>query len=110
VRLRGACFAVFCRPAEAAGPGRVGFSVPRRIGGAVVRSRVKRRRREQIRRHWNELPDGCELVFHVYPAILGATAAELEAQIARAFHESSRALRRSRGGDQPGPRRPAAGA
>jgi ribonuclease P protein component len=108
MRLRGACFAVFCRRAETPGPGRVGFSVPRRIGGAVVRGRVKRRLRELIRRHWNELPDGCELVFHIYPAVLGATAAELEVQIARAFHESSRALQHSRG-SQSRPRRPAVG-
>jgi ribonuclease P protein component len=106
VRLRGAGFAVFCRNAETPGPGRVGFSVPRRVGNAVVRSRVKRRLRELIRRYWNQLPDGCELVFHVYPAIVDATAAELEAQIERALHESSRALRRSRD-SRSQPRRPA---
>lgn len=95
-RLRGAGFAVFCRRAEASGPGRVGFSVPRRVGGAVVRNRVKRRLRELIRRQWDKLPEGCELVFHIYPAILDATDAELEAQIERAFHESSRSLQRRR--------------
>ena len=92
MRVRGACFAVFCRRSDTPGPGRVGFSVPRRIGGAVVRSRVKRRLREVIRRHWSELPDGGEIVFHVYPAILGATSAELEEQVANAFHASARAL------------------
>ena len=97
MRLHGACFAVFCRRAEASGPGRIGLSVSRRVGGAVVRNRVRRRLRELIRRHWEGLPEGCEVVFHIYPAVLGATAAELEVQIARAFHESSRALQHSRG-------------
>jgi ribonuclease P protein component len=96
VRLPGACFAAFFRRAEAAGPGRVGLSVSRRVGGAVVRNRVRRRLRELIRRHWDELPHGCEVVFHVYPAIVGATAAELETQVRRAFRDSSRALRSGR--------------
>jgi ribonuclease P protein component len=94
--LHGACFAVFCRRAETAAPGRIGLSVSRRVGSAVVRNRVRRRLREWIRRHWRELPDGCEVVFHVYPAIVRATAAELENHVARAFRESSRRLQADR--------------
>jgi ribonuclease P protein component len=95
---------VFCRRAEASGPGRIGLSVSRRVGGAVVRNRVRRRLRELIRRHWEGLPEGCEVVFHVYPAIVRATAAELENHVARAFHESSRALRAGRDKPSPPPR------
>jgi ribonuclease P protein component len=100
--LHGACFAVFCHRREEAGPGRVGLTVSRRVGGAVVRNRVRRRLREWIRRHWGELPDGCEAVFHVYPAIVGASASELENHVARALRECARALR-SGGGRRSAP-------
>ena len=45
-------------PIENCGPWRAGFVTARRLGGAVVRNRVRRRLREIVRRHQHELRDG----------------------------------------------------
>jgi ribonuclease P protein component len=44
------------------GPCRVGFVASRRIGGAVVRNRVRRRLREIVRQHQHELREGFWIV------------------------------------------------
>ena len=41
---------------------RLGLSVSRRVGNAVVRNQWKRRLREAFRRHRDELPPGIDLV------------------------------------------------
>ena len=43
---------------ENSGPSRAGFVTSRRIGGAVVRNRVRRRFREMVRKHQHELRGG----------------------------------------------------
>ena len=43
---------------ENSGPSRAGFVTSRRIGGAVVRNRVRRRFREMVRQHQRELRGG----------------------------------------------------
>lgn len=50
-------------PPQEASPPRVGYSVSRKLGKAVVRNRVKRRLREAVRREVDQLPAGCDLVF-----------------------------------------------
>ena len=47
---------------------RVGFVTSKRVGGAVVRNRVRRRLREIVRRHQRELRDGVWLVVVARPA------------------------------------------
>lgn len=49
-------------PVENSGPCRVGFVTSRRIGGAVVRNRVRRRLREIVRRHQRTLREGFWIV------------------------------------------------
>jgi ribonuclease P protein component len=39
------------------GARRVGFSVGKKVGGAVTRNRVKRRLRELARARWDEMPE-----------------------------------------------------
>jgi ribonuclease P protein component len=43
-------------------PTRLGLTVSRRVGGAVVRTRVKRRVREWFRQHRESCPKGKDLV------------------------------------------------
>jgi ribonuclease P protein component len=46
---------------------RLGLSVPRRVGGAVTRSGIKRRLREAFRLRQHELPGGYDWVVTVRP-------------------------------------------
>jgi len=45
-------------PVESSGLWRAGFVTSRRLGGAVVRNRLRRRLREIVRRHQHELRQG----------------------------------------------------
>lgn len=61
---------------------RFGITVTRKIGGAVVRNRCKRRIREVIRRHYSghSGPDfGFDMVINVRSAMIGARFADLQA-------------------------------
>ena len=55
-------------------PTRVGFSVSKRIGNAVVRNRVKRRLRELVRQM--HIPDGWDIVFIARAPLAHATFQE----------------------------------
>ncbi|MEP6602824.1 MAG: ribonuclease P protein component [Spartobacteria bacterium] len=59
---------------------RVGFITSKRIGGAVVRNRVRRRLRDIVRRHQHEIVDGHWLVVIAGPAAARASYADLEAE------------------------------
>ena len=57
------------RGSEAAeGASRLGVTVSRRVGGAVVRNRVKRRIREWFRRRCEQLSPGLDLVVIARPS------------------------------------------
>lgn len=63
---------------ENAGPWRAGFVTSGRLGGAVVRNRVRRRLREIVRRHQRELREGFWFVIIARQTAAGATYAALE--------------------------------
>jgi ribonuclease P protein component len=77
----------FAREAPAAGLGanapRVGFSVGRRLGGAVIRNRVRRRLREAIRPLLPRLV-ACDIVVVARPAAVGAAVGDLGGALADA--------------------------
>jgi ribonuclease P protein component len=43
---------------------RFGFSIKKALGGAVVRNRIRRRVREIVRCHRQEIPTGWDIVIH----------------------------------------------
>ena len=75
------------RGQEAPGP-RLGITVTRKVGGAVVRHRIKRRIRE-IYRRWSQrrqLPP-YDLLVHVKPSTKQADFATLETEIQRLLRQ-----------------------
>jgi len=58
VTQRGKLLMLSVMPVDNSGPWRAGFVTSGRIGGAVVRNRVRRRLREIVRRHQHELRQG----------------------------------------------------
>ena len=56
-------------PQEEAGSPRFGFSVPRSVGGAVERNRIKRQLREIWRARLDRVPAGNDYVLIVRPGL-----------------------------------------
>jgi ribonuclease P protein component len=64
---------------------RIGFTVPRSLGGAVVRNRIKRRVREAVRLGLDRLNPQWEIVFNPRRAAMNSPFAELEREIQKLF-------------------------
>jgi len=60
---------------------RVGITVSRRVGKAVVRNRIRRRLREAVRARWARLPDSADVVIAARPASANASWSELTAAV-----------------------------
>src|SRR5439155_13542776 len=56
-------FTVFFRANELP-QSRFGFSIKKALGGAVARNRIRRRLREIVRCHWQEIPAGWDIFIH----------------------------------------------
>jgi ribonuclease P protein component len=67
-----------------AGP-RVGFTVGKVLGGAVVRNRIRRRMRASVQQHLRELAAPLDLVLHPRKSVLTLKFAQLDAEIAQVF-------------------------
>ena len=83
-RRSGSLCAAFFRPNGLALT-RLGITVPARVGGAVIRNRLKRRLREVFRLHRTALPPGWDIVLNPRPAATGAPFASLEKELMRLF-------------------------
>ena len=73
-------FAILCALPNNLPHNRYGFSVSKRLGGAVVRNRVKRLLREAVRTTPKEvgpITAGFDIVFIARPPIVGHTYAEV---------------------------------
>ncbi len=66
---------------------RVGFTVPRAVGGSVERNRIRRRLREAVRHHLPELQStpGLDVVFNPKRTVLKAEFETLSKEVERAF-------------------------
>ena len=84
-RYSGPLFAAFytCRP-DCQGP-KIGFTLPRAVGKAVVRNRIKRRVREAIRLRLGQLSPQCEVVINPRRRALDAPFPEIEREVEKLF-------------------------
>jgi ribonuclease P protein component len=75
---------VFYLPRQRAGGVRVGFTVGKVLGGAVVRNRMKRRLREAVRLH-GIMPAAMDVVINPKKSLLAAEFVEVQRELRRAF-------------------------
>lgn len=73
---------------EAARP-RVGLTVGKVLGKAHERNRIKRRLREVLRRHIDQLPAGCDLILHPQRTVLTMEFSKLDAEILRILQQAN---------------------
>ena len=75
-------FAAFClRNSEAQDGPRIGFTVTRAMGNAVVRNRMRRRMREAVRLNLEGLPPQWWIVFNPRKPLLEASFKDIEAEV-----------------------------
>jgi len=75
---------VFYLPRQRAEGVRVGFTVGKVLGGAVVRNRMKRRLREAVRLH-GIMPAAMDVVINPKKSLLAAEFVEVQRELRRAF-------------------------
>jgi ribonuclease P protein component len=82
-RIAGQYFTAFClKIPQNAGP-RFGFTLPRALGKAVIRNRVKRRLREMLRVRVEEFAPEWDIVFNPRRAAFAASPKELSRELDR---------------------------
>jgi len=84
-RFSGPLFAAFCLRGGAEEASRIGFTVPRALGKAAVRNRIRRRVREAVRLRLDRLSSSWSIVINPRSRSLDAPAAELEREVERLF-------------------------
>ncbi|MGO4882995.1 MAG: ribonuclease P protein component [Bryobacteraceae bacterium] len=82
-------FAAFCVREPSGGGPKIGFTTPRALGKAVVRNRIRRRVREAVRLHLEQLSPEWRIVFNPRRKAMEAPFPELEREILRLFQRCS---------------------
>jgi ribonuclease P protein component len=79
--------AFYARRLDAEGPPgpRIGFTLPRALGGAVVRNRIKRRVREAVRLRRDQLNPQWEIVFNPRRAAIDSPLPDLIREVEKFF-------------------------
>jgi ribonuclease P protein component len=86
---------------EPKGTARVGLTVGKVLGKAHERNRIKRRLREALRRHIEELPAGCDLILHPQRTVLTMDFTKLEAEVVRILEQANAERARASSADAP---------
>jgi ribonuclease P protein component len=77
-------------PSDSVAASRAGFVVSGKIGGSVVRHTITRRLRPLVRVRLADLPAGTDVVIRALPAAVGASSAELDADLAAGLRSALR--------------------
>ena len=75
---------------------RIGITASRKVGGAVVRNRFKRRVRDWFRRSRAQLPEDVDVVVIARPGAARLTAAEIGGGLSELASQQRRGVRRGR--------------
>jgi|SRR5579863_3078048 len=89
-RVSGPLFAAFCRAREGAAidlGARLGLTVPRAVGKAVVRNRIKRRLREVFRLQRAKIAPKWDIVLNPRRAVLEAEFAQIEREMGKVIEK-----------------------
>jgi ribonuclease P protein component len=84
-RVSGPYFAAVCNAVERQARARVGFAVPKALGGSVIRNRLKRRLREAVRLYLGQLGPQWNVVLQARKPALTAAFADLSREVQRVF-------------------------
>lgn len=68
---------------------RVGLTAGKVLGKAHERNRIKRRMREVVRHHLQELPDGVDLILHPRRSVMTMDFGKLDAEVLRIFRQAA---------------------
>jgi len=85
-RISSSHFTVFVRSNDLSAS-RFGFSIKKALGGAVVRNRIRRRVREIVRCHRQEIPAGWDIVIHPKSSVGKAPFAALTEDLVRVLEK-----------------------
>lgn len=88
VAYRGKFLAVHAFPNEV-GNARLGLSVSKKVGNAVLRNRTRRRVKELFRSHLAEVPGNLDVVVSARPGAGGATSEDLGRDLLKALEKFS---------------------
>jgi len=89
ITQRGKLLMLNAMPLDNSGPWRAGFVTSSRLGGAVVRNRVRRRLREIVRRHQHQLRQGVWFVIVARHEAAAASYGALEDEWLRLARRAS---------------------
>lgn len=89
ITQRGKLLMLNAMPLENSGPCRAGFVTSARLGGAVIRNRVRRRLREIVRRHQYELRQDVWIVIVARQQAASASYGALEDEWLRLARRAS---------------------
>jgi ribonuclease P protein component len=84
-RVSSPFFAAFCLRLPEPGRSRIGLTVPRALGNAVVRNRIKRRMREAVRKQLHSLEPQWQIVLNPRRASLAGPMPSLEQEVGKLF-------------------------
>ena len=88
-KRRSASMSWFLAPQAVASTPRVGLTAGKVLGKSHERNRIKRRMREVLRKHIDQLPAGYDLILHPQRIVMTMEFTKLEAEVVRILEQAN---------------------